>query len=277
MEQEMFDLILDTAKNDKRIRAVYMNENDTVLITGASGGIGYELAKIFAENNYNIVLVARSVHKLKELSQKLKNEYGIEVYIIVQDLSEAGAAQKIYDDVKEMPLKIDILVNNAGAGYVGLFHEKPLDMDLRMIQLNITTLTELTKLFAREMVKRKKGKILNVASTGSFEPGPFTAVYYATKAYVLSFSEAIYRELKPYNITVTALCPGATKTNFAENAGKRDSKISMAPNKVAKAAYKALMENKRIAVPGIMNKIFIMLPRNFTGKMVGKYQKNLIK
>lgn len=254
-----------------------MNNFDTVLITGASSGIGYELAKVFAENNYNLILIARNINKLDKLAYDLMNKYNIEINTIEQDLCEDNAAQKVYNHVIKSGKKVNVLINNAGIGYVGLFHEKPIDDDITMLKLNIVTLTELTKLFAKDMVRSGSGKILNVASTGSFSPGPFTAVYYATKAYVLSFSQAISEELKPYNVVVSALCPGATKTNFSKRAGKRDNKVSMTPNKVARVAYTQLLRNKKIIVPGIMNKLLVKLPRNLVYKMVGKYQKNLMK
>lgn len=254
-----------------------MDNFDTVLITGASSGIGYELAKVFAENNFNLILIARNINKLDKLAYELMDKYDIEVNTIEQDLCESNAAQKVYNHVSKLGKKVDILINNAGIGYVGLFHEKPIDDDITMLKLNIIALTELTKLFARDMIKCKKGKILNVASTGSFSPGPFTAVYYATKAYVLSFSQAISEELKPYNVIVSALCPGATKTNFSKRAGKRDNKTSMTPNKVAKDAYYQLLKNKKVIVPGIMNKLLVKMPRNLVYKMIGKYQKKLMK
>lgn len=252
-----------------------MNNIETVLITGASSGIGYELAKVFAFHKYNLILVSRKIEKLNKLADDLKNQYNIKVNVIAEDLSEADAAKKVFDKVISMQLQVDILVNNAGIGEVGLFHETEVSKDSEMIQLNIGTLTVMTKLFSREMVKRKKGKILNVGSTGSFAPGPYIAVYYATKAYVLSFSEALNIELKPYNITVTALCPGAVKTNFSKNAGKRDAAVAMEAKVVAEAAYKGLIKNKKVVVPGLMNKILIRLPKRIVSELNFKNQKSL--
>ncbi|AJA47334.1 3-oxoacyl-[acyl-carrier-protein] reductase FabG [Clostridium pasteurianum DSM 525 = ATCC 6013] len=254
-----------------------MKTSDTVLITGASSGIGFELAKVFASHTYNIVLVSRSVEKMKKLAKELTNKYKIKVHVIAQDLSKTGAAQELFHEVIDRNLQVDILVNNAGIGAVGLFHHMKMEKDIEMLQLNIVTLTEITKLFSKKMIERGYGKILNVASTGSFAPGPFIAVYYATKAYVLSFSEAIYRELKPYNITVSTLCPGATRTNFAKSAGRKNSSIAMMPDKVARIAYKGLKNNKKLIIPGLANKILVMLPRNFISNMVFKYQKKLAK
>lgn len=252
-----------------------MNNVDTVLITGASSGIGYELAKVFAFHRYNLILVARNIEKLRELENELRSEHDIKVDIICEDLSKAGAARKIFDKVKSVELQVDILVNNAGIGRVGFFHEMDQSKDLEIMQLNIIALTEMTKLFSREMVKRRKGKILNTASTGAFSSGPFTAVYYATKAYVLSFSEALRIELIPHNITVTTLCPGATKTNFAKTAGKKDLPGAMEAKVVARAAYNGLKNNKKIVIPGLGNKILIRLPKNLVSRINFSNQKRL--
>lgn len=248
---------------------------NTVLITGASSGIGYELAKVFGANKYNLILVSRNTDKLKILAQELIKEHNIRVDVISEDLSKAESAEKLYSKVKELNLEVNILINNAGVGEVGYFHEISMSKDLEMMQLNMVTLTELTKLFSRDMVKRKHGKILNVASTGAFSPGPYTAVYYATKAYVLSLSEALNKELREHNVVVSVLCPGATKTNFAKRAGKKDTPIAMDPSKVAKAAYEGLKQNKRIIIPGIENKILVRLPKNIVSEMNFKNQKKL--
>jgi short-subunit dehydrogenase len=247
----------------------------TVLITGASSGIGYELARLFAFHKHNLILVARNTEKLMELAENLSIEHNINVTVIGKDLCQAGAVQDVFNTVKSMQLQVDILVNNAGSGQVGLFHEIEMDKDLEILQININVLTEMTKLFSREMIKRKKGRILNVASTGAFSPGPFIAVYYAAKAYVLSFSEALYRELKPYNVSVTTLCPGATKTNFAKLAGKRDMPGAMEAKEVAEVAYKAVMKGKRIVVPGLANKILVRLPKNLVSGLNFKSQQRL--
>lgn len=252
-----------------------MKDSKTVLITGASSGIGYELAKIFADHKYNVILVARSIDKLKELANKLVDKYKIKADVISADLSKQHSAKKVFEKVLDMKLKVDILINNAGTGKVGLFHEMETEKDIEMIELNVNTLTEMTKIFSVEMVKRREGKILNVASTGSFSPGPFTAVYYATKAYVLSFSEAIAMELKPYNVTVCTICPGATRTNFSKSAGKKDMPGAMSARFVAKKAYDGLENNKRVIIPGIQNKIFLKLPRMLLAKIIFKSQRKL--
>lgn len=245
------------------------------LITGASSGIGYELAKVFARNRYNVILAARSGNKLQELAEELRNQQGVSVQVIEKDLSLPHAAQELYDEVQERSLEVEVLVNNAGIGYVGWFHESSGEANREVLQVNIAALTELTRLFVQDMVKGQKGKILNVASTGAFHPGPYIAVYYAAKAYVLSFSEAIAKELAPHNITVTAVCPGATRTNFARRAGKKDVKWAMDAAAVAEISYKALIKGKRVVVPGWMNKILIALPRNLVSSLVGKQQVKL--
>jgi short-subunit dehydrogenase len=252
-----------------------MESKSVTLITGASSGIGYEMARVFARKKHNLLLVARQEKALKKLADQLIREDGVKVYVIAMDLSKPQASSELYNKVKQLGLQVDTLINNAGFGYVGLFHEEELERDKDMIQVNISVLTELTKLFSRDMVERKEGSILNVASTGGYHAGPYTAVYYATKAYVLSFTEAIAKELEPYNIVVTALCPGATKTNFSKRAGKRDNKAAMSAEKVAEAGYKALMKRKTVIVPGIENKLLVKIPRGLVKGFVGRYQRKL--
>lgn len=252
-----------------------MESKSVTLITGASSGIGYEMAKVFAKHKHNLILVARQEDSLKRLAELLTREQGVKVHVITMDLANPEAASELYEKVKKLDLEVDTLINNAGFGYVGLFHEEDVQRDIDMIYVNIKSLTELTKLFSRDMVKRMRGSILNVASTGSYHAGPYTAVYYATKAYVLSFTEAIAKELKPYNIVVTALCPGATKTNFSKRAGRRDNKAAMSPEKVAEAGYKALMKKKTVVVPGIANKLLVKIPRTLVKEFVGRYQRRL--
>lgn len=258
-----------------------MNLKNTgyVLITGASSGIGYELSRIFAENGYNLILIARNIERLKSLSAELIKNFNVNVKIIQKDLSIPGSAEEIFNKVDNLNLDVDILVNNAGAGVNGLFHKIDYKKDIEIINLNIISLTILTKLFSKKMIERKKGKILNIASTGSYQPGPYIAVYYATKAYVLSFSEAITNELKDYGISVTTLCPGATKTEFSKRAGKADVKIAMDARTVARAAYAGLKNNKKLVIPGINNKVAVVfskvLPGSITSKIVRKIQQQL--
>lgn len=257
------------------------NNKEAVLITGASSGIGLELAKLFSKDRYNLILVARREDKLKKLAESLIKKYNIHVHIIKEDLSKIEAAKNLFSKVQQLNINVTILVNNAGTGYCGLFHEIAMNKDEEMINLNIASITYLTKLFSREMIKLKKGKILNVASTGSYEPGPYIAVYYASKAYVLSFSQALQNELKPYGIKVCTLCPGATKTGFSKNAGKRDIKTAMSAEKTAKIAYKKFMENKYVIIPGFFNKIAVLLcklsPSRLCANVVRKIQENAAK
>jgi short-subunit dehydrogenase len=197
----------------------------TALITGASNGIGLELAKIHAAKGDQLVLVARNKSKLDELKLELEKTYKISVYTIGKDLSAMNAGQEIFDETSKQQIHIDYLINNAGFGDFGMFVETDWNKEAQMIQLNITTLTQLTKLYLKEMVKRGSGKIMNVASTAAFQSGPTMAVYYATKAYVLSFSEAIDNEVRDKGVTVTALCPGATESGFQAAAAMEESNL----------------------------------------------------
>lgn len=252
-----------------------MKEN--VLITGATSGIGYELAKIFAMNKYNLIISARNKKNLESIKSDFEKEYGVDIKVFEKDLSKRNSAVELFNEVKAENLKVDILINNAGAGYVGEFLDEDIQKDEEIMELNMNSLTVLTKLFAKEMAGRKSGKILNVASTGSYHPGPYTAVYYATKAYVLSLTEALAVEFKPYNVQISALCPGATKTNFSKNAGKEDNPTAMKPSYVAEKAYKGLMKKRITIIPGVQYKAFIMLPRKLVTPLIGKYQKGLKK
>ena len=187
----------------------------TALITGASNGIGLELARIHAKRGGNLVLVARSQDKLNQLADELRAQHhDIQITVIAQDLAMPHAAQSVFAQTEQLGIQVDILINNAGIGGHGRFFERELAKEQQMIQLNITTLTELTHLYLQGMVARRSGKILNVSSTASFMPGPLQAVYYATKAYVTSFSQAVAEEVREFGISVTALCPGAVATDF---------------------------------------------------------------
>ncbi|MFZ5757656.1 MAG: SDR family NAD(P)-dependent oxidoreductase [Pseudomonadota bacterium] len=226
------------------------------LVTGASIGIGRELAEQLAQQGHDLVLVARSESKLQELAATLKQKYGVDSTVIAADLGKPGSGQKLYDAVKAKGLAVDILINNAGFGLKGRFVKLALSEQQEMIQLNITTLTELCWLFGRDMAARGKGRILNVGSIASFEPGPEFAVYSATKAYVLSMSEAIDAELREQGVNVTTLCPGAVLTNFHERASN-DSKLllatAMQPAPVARAGLGALFGNRPVVIPGLLN------------------------
>jgi len=238
-----------------------MNQNrPTALITGASGGIGYELAKLFAQDRYNLVLVARSTPKLSKFADELQRHYGISVKPITQDLAWRQAPESLWDDLQHSGIHVDVLVNNAGYGVRGEFAKIPLEEDLGMMQLNMVTLTVLTKLFLNPMLERRSGKILNVASTAGFQPGPLMAVYYATKAYVISLSQALANELKGSGVTVTCLCPGATDTGFQKRAGSENSVLfkklhPMDPKTVALDGYRGLMEGKTLVISGLRNRL----------------------
>jgi uncharacterized protein len=234
------------------------NTMRTALITGASGGIGQELAKEFAKDNMNLVLVARSERKLKELAAELQSKYKVTVNVVVKDLSNYHTAKEIFDWCLSQNITIDYLVNNAGFGDFGFFAESEWPKQEQMINLNITTLTYLTRLFLPGMIQQKFGRILNVASTASFQPGPTMSVYYATKAFVLHFSEAIANELEGTGVTVTALCPGATESGFQSAAAMEDSKLVKGKKlptsaEVAAYGYKAMNKGKKVAIHGIMN------------------------
>jgi hypothetical protein len=242
-----------------------MHKDTYVLITGASKGIGKELAKIFARHLYSLILVARSGDVLKELQEEFLAKFSIDVKVYEKDLSDPQQAVALHEEIKEQNLPVHILINNAGFGIYGNILETGLNTEIEMIRLNIESLTILTKLFAQDMKDRGGGKILNVASTAAFQPGPGMAVYYATKSYVLSFSEAISEELKPYNIQVSTLCPGPTDTEFHDRAGTRNSpimqKLSMDAETCAAVAYQKFMEGTRIIIPGIINKIGVFSTR----------------
>lgn len=254
-------------------------EKSVALITGASSGIGYELAKLFAEDGYTLILVARNKIRLDIFAEELRQQHGIKVEVIEKDLSLEDASIEIYNEIQALNISINVLVNNAGAGSCGLFHEIEYKKALDMIKLNITSLTLLTRLFLIDMIRKGNGKILNVASTGAYQPGPYTAVYYATKAYVLSLSEALTNELKDYGISVTTLCPGATRTEFAERAGKAGLKSAMEAKDVARIAYKGLNKNRKVVIPGLQNKMAIVmskvLPGSITADIVRKIQQKL--
>ena len=245
------------------------------LITGASGGIGLELARIFAEQGYALVLVARSRQRLEEIAVELKPT---PVQVLAKDLTLVGASEGVY---REVP-KVDVLVNNAGFGVYGPFLKTPLDEELGMLQLNMTVLVVLTKLYLPGMVAAGNGRILNVASTAAFQPGPLMALYYATKAFVLSFSEAIGSELEGTGVTVTALCPGPTATGFQARTKLEKSRLFksmkvMDARTVAEAGYRALMAGKPVVIPGLMNKLLAQsvrfTPRALVTRIARKMQE----
>lgn len=233
----------------------------TVLITGTTSGIGYELSNVFASQGVNQVLVSRNEQKLKAQAEALQSEYGISVHTVMKDLSEPGAPAEIYAEIRRMGIHVDILVNNAGFNESGPFSETSLEMELAMLQVHVASLTHMTKLFLPGMLKKKFGKILNLGSTGSFTPCPLDAVYCASKAYVLSFSNAIRAELSGTGVTVSTLCPGATNTEFARKANMESTllfkKSVMEPKQVAEIAYRGLVKNKKTIIPGFSNRALV--------------------
>jgi short-subunit dehydrogenase len=256
-------------------------KNERVLITGASSGIGWELAKLFARDGYDLIVVARNAEKLNQLKRELETAHGVNVAVVVKDLTRQDHVTALYEELRENGLRVDMLVNNAGYGLYGKFIETDLQDELNMIELNVATLTHLTKLFLPDMVKRNKGRIMNVASTAAFQPGPLMAVYYATKAYVLSFTEALENELKGTNVTVTALCPGATATGFESRANLQQSKLFkrgvMDVQTVARIGYDAFLNGKTIVIPGWKNRLLAnsvrFLPRKLVTSVVRMIQE----
>ncbi|KIL38030.1 hypothetical protein SD70_29135 [Gordoniibacillus kamchatkensis] len=257
--------------------------NKTALLTGASGGIGFELAKIFALYGHDLVLVARRGHRLEECADYLqKSNQGIKVSIICADLSVPGQESEVYRRVKEEGRHIDILVNNAGTGTYGTFHEHDLSKAQGIINLNIGALTSLTRLFMQDMVNRGNGRILNVASLAAFQPVPFMAVYAASKAYVLSFSEAIASELKGTGVQVSVLCPGFTKSSLTEQLGRESGARVFRHNMmdaeyVALEGYKGLMKGKSIIIPGFSNKLLQLSGRLAPRKWITAFSKMLVE
>jgi uncharacterized protein len=254
-----------------------MKTNPIALITGASSGIGLELAKLFARDSHDLALVARNHDALSKIAEELRQKYGVQVKCCTKDLSVSSTPDEIYDALQTEGGNIDVLVNNAGFGWRGEFADmNPADA-LEMIQVNITSLTHLTRMLLPGMISRKRGKIMNVASTAAFQPGPLMSTYYASKAYVLSFSLALSEELKGTGITVTALCPGPTATEFGKRAGFANEKIlggllSMDASAVALQGYKGLMKGRPLVITGWKNwlgtQIVRLLPRTLPGRLV---------
>ncbi|MGQ3480128.1 SDR family NAD(P)-dependent oxidoreductase [Paenibacillus sp. TY11] len=244
----------------------------TVLITGASGGIGKELADRFAKGGYNIVLVARSEGKILDLAQEYQKKYGIQATVIAKDVAATGVPQEIFNELKEKGIIIDYLVNNAGFGLFGTFMETDIEQEINMIDVNIKALTVMTKLFLPDMIKRGQGGVMNVASLVGFFPGPMMSVYYATKAYVLSFTEALENEVNDTGVTVTALCPGLTSTGFVDRSGMGVSKMLQGPimeaGQVAEEGYQGFLGGKTLIIPGARNRFIAFMPRLLSRKIM---------
>ncbi|HYR85193.1 MAG TPA: SDR family oxidoreductase [Terriglobia bacterium] len=259
-----------------------MNGRNTALITGASGGIGLEFAKLFAKDGHNLVLVARNGAKLSQVAAELQRLFGISVKPVARDLSDVAASRALFDELQREGLAVDILVNNAGYGKFGDFANIDIEESLGQIQLNITALTGLTRLFLAPMLERRGGRILNVASTAGFQPGPHMAVYYATKAYVMSFSEALADEVKDKGVTVTCLCPGVTLTGFHQRAETGETVLfkTMRPMDaatVARKGYRGLMAGKVMVIPGFRNWVLAESVRFSPRKLVTAISRRILE
>jgi hypothetical protein len=240
---------------------------DWALITGASSGIGRELAKVFAANKFNVVLVARNAQRLKQLGEEIAASYKVSVKVLAHDLGQPGAASEIFRASRETT--ISVLVNNAGFGSYGSFAKADLPLQTDMMQVNMVALVQLTHLFIQPMVARGRGRILNVASTAAFQPGPMVNVYYATKAFVYSFTYALADELSGTGVTATALCPGMTRTEFQQRArmSHGSSWPLMSAAEVASAGYRGLMKGKRVVIPGVLNQIGAFLAKRVPARL----------
>lgn len=252
----------------------------TALVTGASGGIGRELATLLARDGHDVVLVARSEERLVDLGNRLQNDYGVTATVVVKDLADPESPAEIQAALDERGIEVDVLVNNAGFGTYGRFIDTDLDTERDELQVNVVAVTELTKRFLPGMVERGEGRVLNVASTAAFQPGPLMAVYFASKSYVLSFSEALATELDGTGVTVTALCPGPTDTGFQSRADMGGSKLVQGdlqdPAEVASAGYRGMQAGEAVVVPGLRNKLLTvavrLLPRSVVRKTVKRAQ-----
>jgi short-subunit dehydrogenase len=246
-----------------------MKRSETTLITGSSSGIGLALAREFAKHGHPLVLTSRSASELREVAAALSSTYQVEVRTIAADLEHSNAAEEIYAAVENDGLTVDVLVNNAGLGFRGKFWEIPIERDISVARVNIEAIMRLTKLFLLQMIRRHRGRIMNTASVAGFEPGPLMAVYHASKAFVLSFSEALARELEDTGVTVTALCPGATDTDFFSKANMTATRAFqkgpvMSPHEVAEIGYRGCMRGDRTVVTGGANRALVFARRILT-------------
>lgn len=259
-----------------------MSSRPLAIVTGASAGLGVEFAKLLAKDQYDLLLTARRKERLEQLADQLHKEYGIKSHCLSIDLNHANAASTIHEYLKKHHLKTDVLINNAGFGALGSFTDIELEEQLRMIQVNVSSLVHLTGLILPEMLARGKGRVMNVASTAAFQPGPLMAMYYATKAFVLSFSEAVHHEIRKTGVTVTCLCPGPTPTEFHQAAGMEDSKMfnsrmMVDPVTVARIGYQAMLKGKRLVIPGKLTNILAfstrLAPRSLVLRFAERFQK----
>jgi len=250
------------------------------LITGASSGIGMELARIHASRKGDLVLVARRKEELERLAEELQRDHGVQVSVAVKDLSATRASKELVEELGELVKEVEVLINNAGFGGFGKFIDRPIEKEIEMMQLNMVALTELTHLVLPHMIARGKGKILNTASSAGFMPGPSQAVYFATKAYVVSLTQSIHHELKPHGISVTALCPGPVRTGFEKTAGLEGVdlfKMALSPVHTAIAGYRGMEKGRMIVfdqrlLSFSVNWLIPFIPRSWILRMVEKMQ-----
>lgn len=247
----------------------------TSVVTGGASGIGLELVKLLIEDNYKVFIVDNNKENLKKLEKSINPKHFVGIR---EDMSSLSSPQKIYKKLKDE--NIEVLINNAGFGDYGKFHTTDWKKEEKMINLHVVNTTHLTKLFLKDMVKKNDGKIMNISSVAAFQPGPLMSLYYATKAYILHFTEAIANEVKDKNICISVLCPGQTKTNFQKNVSSKKNKIMFnvsCPEKVAKYGYRALKANDTISIPGNFNKFLVflnrLLPRSVVTKIVRYIQE----
>lgn len=252
------------------------------LITGASTGIGRELADLAARDGYDVILVARSETLLESVAADLRQKWNRTVFVVAKDLTRREAAQELFEDVQRHGVALEVLVNNAGFGLLGKFWELDANEQVAIVQLNVEALTALTRLFLPKLIEQRRGMIMNVASTAAFQPGPLMSVYYATKAYVLSFSEAVHNEAKEFGVTVTCLCPGPTSTEFDKRAGMGKSKLfksgkTMGARTVAEIGWNGMKRGKPLVITGRLNALMAFLtrfaPLQFTAKMARRMQE----
>ena len=254
------------------------DQRRTALITGASTGIGLDLARLMARD-FDLIITARDQARLEQVATQLEEQQGNRVHVIPADLAHPQAPARLFAEIESRGLRVDALVNNAGFGAYGAFADANAQTQLEMIQVNITALTHLTRLALTGMLQRRQGRIMNVASTAGFQPGPLMAVYYATKAYVISFSEAIANELKGSGVTVTCLCPGATETEFAKRADMGESRLfklgAMRSEDVARAGYEGMLRGKTLVIPGLKNRVLAQSVRFTPRKVVTAISRSL--
>ncbi|MEE3488723.1 MAG: SDR family oxidoreductase [Bulleidia sp.] len=248
-----------------------MNEK-TVLITGGNEGIGYELARCYARDHCRVLIAARNDEKLKHAAGMLKREYSADVHCFCIDLGKPGASRRLYDAVRKQDLQVDVLVNNAGIGFAGRSWEIPVEKEEALVMVNDVALMSLTKLFLKDMTERRNGMIINIASTGAFQPGPYIAAYYASKAFVLSYTKAVQKEAEEYGVKVICYCPGPVDTAFYEKSGGKKTIGAVSPERCAKDLYKQTGKHAMI-IPGFLNKAMLAVPAGIRTAFIQEMKK----